>query len=423
MFTQAPKGTKDLYGAYMSKWNKLEQQIREICEKFGVNEIRTPMFEHTELFARGVGDTTDIVNKEMYTFSDMGSRSITLKPEITASVVRAYIENGIVKQNTPPTKFFYISPAFRQENVEKGRLRQFHQFGVEFFGAYSAAADAQVISIAYTLFKKLNLNNIALHINSLGCKDCRVKYNQVLKDYLFKNISNLCDTCKERYKKNPLRVLDCKEDNCKHIVQNAPSILDTLDKDCKEHFDLLQQLLNDMEIPFIVDDKIVRGLDYYTKTVFEFISNDLGSQSTVCGGGRYDNLIKIIDGEVEQGAVGFGLGIERLLLVLKSQQGEFEDIPNRDIYIGSIGQNAFIKSHSLSYKLRQEGIKADSDDIGKSVKAQMKFANKIGSRYSTILGDDEINSGICKIKNMETGEQTEIKLDIEQIKNLVKKEN
>lgn len=422
MLTQAPKGTKDLYGAEMIVWNNLENIIRSLCKDFGIEEIRSPMFEHTELFARGVGETTDIVDKEMYTFNDMGNRSITLKPEITAGVVRAYIENGLIKENTPPTKFFYISPAFRQENVQKGRLRQFHQFGIEFFGTYNVAADAQVISVAYTLLNKLELNNFELHINSLGCKTCRTEYNKALKSYIKQNLSQLCDTCKERYEKNPLRVLDCKEHNCKEIMENAPSIIDMLDEDCKKHFETLQKLLKAMNIPFVVDSKIVRGLDYYTRTVFEFISNDLGAQSTVCGGGRYDGLIKAIDGEIEQGAVGFGIGIERLILIIEAQKGKFSKIPSRDIYIGSIGENAFIKSHVLTYKLRQCGIKADSDDIGKSVKAQLKYANKIGSKYSIILGDDEINLNSAKVKNMETGEQTEINLDniINELKNIIK---
>jgi len=425
MLTQAPKGTKDLYGAELKAWVKLEQTIRSLCEDFGISEIRTPIFEHTELFKRGVGETTDIVNKEMYTFSDMGKRSITLKPEMTASVVRAYIQNGIIKKNTPPTKFFYISPAFRQENVQKGRQRQFHQFGIEIFGTYNAVEDAQAISVAYTLFKRLGLKNISLHINSLGCSKCRLEYNKKLKEYISQNIDSLCDDCKKRYELNPLRVLDCKEEKCKKVMENAPSILDSLDDECQKHFELLQKVLNQMEIPFTIDSKIVRGLDYYTRTVFEFISEDLGSQSTVCGGGRYDNLIKDIDGQTEQGAVGFAMGLERLLLIMESQLGKFEDTAKRDIFIGSIGENAFIKSHSLTYKLRQSGIKADSDDIGKSVKAQMKYANKIDSKYSMILGEDELNSNTAAVKNMETGEQTKINLNniIEELKNLLVKEN
>lgn len=421
MLTQAPKGTKDLYGAEMKAWVKLEETIRLLCEDFGISEIRTPIFEYTDLFKRGVGETTDIVNKEMYTFNDMGKRSITLKPEVTSSVVRAYIENGIIKEGTPPTKFFYISPAFRQENVQKGRQRQFHQFGVEVFGTYNAVEDAQVISLAYTLFKRLGLKNIKLHINSLGCSNCRLEYNKKLKEYISQNISHLCDDCKRRYEKNPLRVLDCKEESCRNIMANAPSILDTLDDECKEHFELLQEVLTQMEIPFIIDSKIVRGLDYYTRTVFEFISEDLGSQSTVCGGGRYDSLIKEIEGQTEQGAVGFAIGIERLLLIMEEQFGKFIDEPKRDIYIGFIGKDAFIKSHVLTYKLRQAGIKADSDDIGKSVKAQMKYANKIGSKYSMIIGDDEINLNTATVKNMGTGKQVQINLNniIEELKKLL----
>lgn len=422
MLVKAPKGTKDLYGTDIIYWNDLETKMRAICNDFGINEIRTPMFEYTELFKRGVGEGTDIVNKEMYTFNDMGNRSITLKPELTAPVVRAYIENGLIKENTPPTKLFYISPAFRQENVQRGRFRQFHQFGIEFYGTYNAAADAEVISTVNTLFKSIGLKNIELHINSIGCPNCRPNYNKLLKSFIAENLSNLCDTCKERYLNNPLRVLDCKNESCKEIMKNAPSILESLDDECKAHFEMFQGLLNTMEIPFIIDDKIVRGLDYYTKTVFEFISNDLGSPLAICAGGRYDNLIKMIDGEANQGAVGLAIGIERLLLIMESQLKRDEIKPKRDIYIGSIGEKAFLKSHALTYKLREAGIKADSDDIGKSVKAQMKYANKIGAKYCIILGDSEIESNKCNLKNMETGEQTEISLDIAELKNLIQKE-
>jgi histidyl-tRNA synthetase len=433
MLTQAPKGTKDLFGAEMTVWNQLENEIRNLCKDFGVEEIRTPVFEDTDLFARGVGETTDIVNKEMYTFKDMGDRSITLKPEGTAGCVRAYIENGFIKDATPPTKFFYIAPAFRQENVQKGRLRQFHQFGVEVFGTYSPVVDAQVISMAYTLFKRIGLKNVELHINSIGCPNCRSQYNQALKEYIGQNFSKLCPTCKERFEKNPLRVLDCKEDHCKEIMKDAPLMLHMLDEECKNHFETLQQMLKAMDIPYVIDPMIVRGLDYYTKTVFEFISTDLGSQSTVCGGGRYDGLIQTIDAVYEQdkktvvkegtkqGAVGFGMGVERLLLIIKAQKGEFVDTPSRDIYIGSIGDNALIKAHALTYLLRDAGIKADSDDIGKSVKAQMKYANKIGAKFAMVLGDDEIANSVAKLKNMETGEQLDIQLNniVEEFKNLI----
>jgi len=444
MLTQAPKGTKDLFGAEMTAWNGLEKQIRDLCRDFGVDEIRTPVFEDTDLFARSVGETTDIVNKEMYSFRDMGNRKITLKPEGTAGTVRAYVENGFIKEATLPKKLFYIAPAFRQENVQKGRLRQFHQFGVEVFGTYAPTVDAQVISMAHTLFKRIGLNNIELHINSIGCTDCRSKYNEALKKYIGDNFSKLCDTCKERFEKNPLRVLDCKEYNCKQVMKDAPLMIDMLDEECKNHFETLQQILKAMDIPYVIDPMIVRGLDYYTKTVFEFISTDLGSQSTVCGGGRYDGLIQNIDGiyeikkeidengeeiekkvmikkGTEQGAVGFGMGIERLMLIIKAQNGEFIDSPSRDIYIGAIGETALIRAHALTYLLRDAGIMSDSDDIGKSVKAQMKYANKVGAKFSMIIGDDEINIGVAKVKNMENGEQIDINLNniVNEIKNLI----
>lgn len=408
MLTEAPKGTKDIYGAYMDEWQRVEKIMRGICEDFSIGELRTPIFEHTELFLRGVGETTDIVQKEMYTFKDKGDRSVTLRPEGTAGAARSYIEHGIYN-NPQPTRFFYIGPMFRYENTQKGRQRQFHQFGVEMLGSYSPALDAEVISVAAELLKRLGINDVMLKINSLGGPECRQKYNKALREYIGSNIDKMCDDCKSRFEKNPLRVLDCKEERCQHIIADAPVVLDYLGPECKEHFETVKAILDEMGIKYEVDDKIVRGLDYYTRTVFEFVSNGIGAQGTVCGGGRYDNLIAECGGQ-PTGAAGFAVGIERLLLVLEAQNGEFEKKNERDIYIGAIGQKGLVKGQGIAYRLRQAGVKAECDSVGRSVKAQMKYANKIGTAYSVILGDNEIDNDLVKLKNMETGEEEEVKV-------------
>ena len=408
MLTEAPKGTKDIYGAYMDEWQRVEKIMRGICEDFSIGELRTPIFEHTELFLRGVGETTDIVQKEMYTFKDKGDRSVTLRPEGTAGAARSYIEHGIYN-NHQPTRFFYIGPMFRYENTQKGRQRQFHQFGVEMLGSYSPALDAEVISVAAELLKRLGINDVMLKINSLGGPECRQKYNKALREYIGSNIDKMCDDCKSRFEKNPLRVLDCKEERCQHIIADAPVVLDYLGPECREHFETVKAILDEMGIKYEVDDKIVRGLDYYTRTVFEFVSNGIGAQGTVCGGGRYDNLIAECGGQ-PTGAAGFAVGIERLLLVLEAQNGEFEKKNERDIYIGAIGQKGLVKGQGIAYRLRQAGVKAECDSVGRSVKAQMKYANKIGAAYSVILGDNEIDNDLVKLKNMETGEEEEVKV-------------
>lgn len=408
MLTQAPRGTKDLYGSEIESWQKIEQTMREICKTFGIKEIRTPVFEHTELFLRGVGETTDVVQKEMYTFQDKGDRSITLRPESTAGVARAYIEHGM-QNNTQPTKLYYIAPTFRYEKAQKGRQRQFHQFGVEMIGSYSPAQDAEAISVAAELIDRLGIRNIELKINSLGGSQCRETYNKKLKEYIGSHLEHLCPTCKERFEKNPLRVLDCKEERCQSILAEAPLVLDCLGEECKAHFQSLQDSLTEMGIPFTIDPKIVRGLDYYTRTVFEFVTNTIGAQGTVCGGGRYDHLIEECGGS-KTGAVGFGLGMERLLLTLEAQNGKQEEEPYCLVYLGSMGEMASIKAQGLTYQLRKNGILAECDTVGRSVKAQMKYANKIGAAYSLILGENEIVNNQVVLKNMETGEQQEIKL-------------
>lgn len=401
---QLVKGTKDIYGAEVRAWQEIEGKMRRICDTFGIGEIRTPTFEFTELFVRGVGETTDIVQKEMYTFTDDGDRSLTLRPEGTAGVARAYIEHGMHNQ-TQPTKLYYISPTFRCENTQAGRQRQFHQFGVEFLGSYSAAQDAEAISVAAQLLEEMGITGVELRINSLGGPLCRSKYNATLKEFIGQNLDNLCPTCKERFEKNPLRVLDCKEERCQKIIVDAPSVLDCLDAECKAHFELVQEILKETGIDFTIDKKIVRGLDYYTRTVFEFISDGL----TVCGGGRYDKLIEECGGK-PTGAVGFGLGIERLVMILEKQKGDLVTEGKRDVYIGSMGAPGLVRAQGITFSLRKAGILADCDTVERSVKAQMKYANKIGAKYSLILGDSELAQGEVQLKEMETGEICEVSL-------------
>lgn len=401
---QLVKGTKDIFAAEVKVWQDIEKKMRDICETFGIGEIRTPIFEFTELFVRGVGETTDIVQKEMYTFTDDGDRSLTLRPEGTAGVARAYIEHGMHNQ-AQPTKLYYISPTFRCENTQAGRQRQFHQFGVEMLGSYSAAQDAESISVAAALLEEMGIEGVELRMNSLGCPECRSRYNKTLRDFIGQNLEKLCPTCKERFEKNPLRVLDCKEESCKAIIANAPSVLDCLDEECTGHFQKVQDILTEMGIAFTIDPQIVRGLDYYTRTVFEFISDGL----TVCGGGRYDNLIEECGGK-PTGAVGFGLGIERLVMILEKQKGEITETPKRDVFIGSMGENGFLKAQGLTLALRKAGIAADCDTVERSVKAQMKYANKIGAKYAVVIGDSELENGVVELKEMETGEKTSVSL-------------
>jgi len=407
MITQRPKGTQDWYGSNMYKRTIIEETARKLCRSYNIKEIITPVFEHTVLFQRGVGETTDVVQKEMYTFEDKGGRSITLKPEGTAGTVRAYLENSLYAESQP-TKLFYVTQAFRYENPQSGRLRQHHQFGVEFFGSASPLAEVEIISLLMEFLEKLGLKGIKLHINSIGCKNCRKDYNEALLAFLNKNADKLCPTCKERMTKNPLRVLDCKVDSCKEIVKDAPRTVDYLDEDCRNHFNELQNLLNDLGIPFEVDTGIVRGLDYYTKTVFEFINSE---GFTLCGGGRYDNLVHEIDEKQDIPAVGFGIGIERIINELEAQKVELPKEPNVDLYVGILGKEAKAAAYKIVRDLRKQGLIVETDYMERSVKAQMKYANKIGAIHSVIIGADELATGKVNIKNMETGEQTEISLN------------
>mgnify|MGYP004670916399 CR=1 FL=1 len=403
-----PKGTKDVLPEESYKWHYIEGLARKIADDFGLKEIRTPTFEHTELFLRGVGDTTDIVNKEMYTFLDKGERSITLKPEGTAGVARAFVENGL--QNTAmPLKMYYITPVFRYENPQKGRLREHHQFGVEVYGASGADTDAEVILIAYTLLTKLGLK-VALNINSMGCKECRQKYNAALKAYFADKLDDMCPTCRVRYDKNPLRILDCKEEGCKKISVDAPKITDYLCDDCKAHFERLQSLLKIAGLDFKVNPYIVRGLDYYTRTVFEFVTTSLGSQGTVCGGGRYDGLISQIGGNSTAG-VGFGMGIERVLMLMEAENVQIPEERPTDLYIATMGEKAYDMAFKMVYDLRLKGYKAEIDHMGRGVKAQFKYADKIKAKYVVVIGDNEIESGVVSLKNMQDGTQITVKAD------------
>ena len=407
MITQRPKGTQDWYGSDMHKRTVIEAAARELCKVFNIKEVITPVFEHTVLFQRGVGETTDVVQKEMYTFEDKGHRSITLKPEGTAGAIRAYLENNMYAEPAP-TKLFYVTPAFRYEQPQSGRLRQHHQFGVEFVGSKSPLVEVELISLITTFIKKIGLQDAKLHINSIGCANCRKTYNDALLAYLKEHEEHLCPTCRERMKKNPLRVIDCKVPECKEIVKDAPRTIEYLDDECREHFEELQKLLTELNIPFEIDTGIVRGLDYYTKTVFEFVNSD---GFTLCGGGRYDNLVHEIDEKQNIPSVGFGMGIERIIYFLEKEKVELEPEPAVELYVGVLGKEARAKAYQLVNALRMSGVVVETDYMDRSVKAQMKYANKLGAKHTVILGDNELNSNAAKIKNMETGEQTEVALD------------
>ena len=408
-----PKGTKDMLPEEAYKWHFVENTAREVAALYGFKEIRTPIFEHTELFLRGVGETTDIVTKEMYTFEDKGNRSITLKPEGTAGVVRSYIENAL-DQVVLPMKAYYISPIFRYERPQNGRLREHHQFGVEMFGADAPEADGEIISLANTLLRRLGLTSLKLYINSIGCPECRKKYNEALMNYIGSNLDKMCNQCKERFNKNPLRILDCKEEGCKAITVNAPKVTDYLCEDCAAHFEGVKKNLELRGIEYEVNPQIVRGLDYYTRTVFEFVSTDIGAQGTVCGGGRYNGLVAQLGGK-DTPAVGFGCGLERLLLVLENTNGLNAEKETPYLYIATMGEMAKEKAIDLVEKLRANGVSAETDLMNKSIKAQMKYANKIGVKYVIVIGDAELESNKVEFKDMTDGSTKEVYLtEIEQ---------
>lgn len=408
LITKAVKGTKDVLPSEVYKNQYIESTALDVAERFGFKEIRTPVFEHTELFQRGVGDTTDVVQKEMYTFDDKGGRSITLRPEGTAGAARSFLENGLCNE-TLPQKVCYLTSCYRYEKPQSGRLREFHQFGVECFGAESPLADAEIISLANTFFKELGVKDLSLEINSIGCPKCRAEYHKALRQYFESRKDDLCDTCKDRLERNPMRILDCKSPVCSEIAKDAPVVLDYLCDDCKEHFEKVKSYLNTLNIKFTVNPKIVRGLDYYTKTVFEFVSNAIGAQGTVCGGGRYDGLIEELGGQ-RTPSLGFGLGIERLMLLMEAQGCEFPKQSVPDLFIVSMGEKATLKAVEIANDMREEGFTCLYDVNGRGLRAQMKYANKLGAKYTVVLGEDEVQSGIAKLKNMESGEETEIAL-------------
>ncbi|SMC57131.1 histidine--tRNA ligase [Papillibacter cinnamivorans] len=409
----APRGTKDVLPSESYKWHYVEGILRKTAADFGYSEIRFPTFENTDLFIRGVGDTTDVVQKEMYTFLDKGGRSISLRPEGTASVVRSFLEHSLYSAGLP-VKAYYIAPNFRYEKPQAGRLREHHQFGVECFGAACASADAEVIGLADTYLSRLGIRGISLEINSIGCPYCRPKYHEALKEYFKSREDSLCPTCLDRLERNPLRILDCKNESCKIVSAGAPVMLDYLCDDCREHFNQLQGYLKAMGISYAVNPRIVRGLDYYTRTVFEFVSTEIGAQGTVCGGGRYDGFVSALGGPPTPG-LGFGSGIERLLLVMEAQGIDIPRPAGIRVFIAAIGDAADLRAQQLVHSLRRIGIPAERDTAGRGLKAQMKFSDRIGALYTIVLGDDELSSGSVRVKNMATGEESPCRLDTEAI--------
>ncbi len=411
---QKPKGTRDLLPDESYKWQEVEEKVKKVLTSYNFKEIRVPVFEYTELFQRGVGETTDVVQKEMYTFDDKGGRSITLRPEGTAGVVRAYLENGMGSMSSP-VKLWYNMGMYRYENVQKGRLREFHQIGAELIGSKSYLADVDAILMANEIFKTLNIPNIELNINSIGCPRCRAEYQKILREFIGKNLEEYCDICKTRFEKNPMRILDCKEKKCKELNQGAPMMIDYLCEECKEHFENVKLMLKKVNVDFKIDSSIVRGLDYYTKTVFEFVDGKTGL--TVLGGGRYDGLVEEFGG-TSTPAVGFATGVERLMeMYNENNEKKLDQMP--DLYILSLGEEENIKALELSQYLREKGFIIEKDIFERSFKAQMKYADKIGARFLLVIGENEIKTKSAKIKNMKTGEEKEINLICEDIENVI----
>lgn len=409
LITKAIKGTKDVLPKDVHKNQYIEATALDIASKFGYKEIRTPVFEHTELFQRGVGDTTDVVQKEMYTFDDKGGRSITLRPEGTAGAVRSYLENGLCNEALPQ-KVCYLTSCYRYEKPQAGRLREFHQFGVECFGSASPLADAEIIALAKSIFDTLGVKDLSLEINSIGCPTCRAEYHKALKEYFSSRKDELCDTCKSRLDRNPMRILDCKSPICHEIAEGAPVVIDYLCDECKEHFENVQKYLKAQNIEYTINPQIVRGLDYYTKTVFEFVSNSIGAQGTVCGGGRYDGLVEELGGQ-HTPSLGFAMGIERLMLLMEAQGCEFPEAEKPDLFIVALGEKATFKAVEIAKDMREEGFSALLDLNQRSVRAQMKYADKLGAKFNVVIGDNEVEAKTAKLKNMQTGEETEINLD------------
>ena len=406
MLTTAPRGTKDIMPADVAAWRYLEDTMRKVCAQYGYKEIRTPVFEHTELFLRGIGETTDVVEKEMYTFTDRGERSLTLRPENTASAVRAYIEHKLYAEPAP-TKLFYIGPMFRYDRPQAGRYRQFHQFGIEALGIQGPNIDAEIILLAVQILQNLGLKDLKLKINSVGCPKCRPSHREKLQEFCKPNFDELCKDCQSRYDRNPLRLLDCKNPKCQELGVGAPSLEECLCDECKAHFDGLKELLTAAGVDYVVDHNLVRGLDYYTKTAFEIQYSPLGAQSAVCGGGRYDGLIEEVGGPATPG-IGFAMGMERVLLALESQNLLPAADDSMDVFVVCPKQDNFTVAFKTAIELRRAGFKVDYDFQGRSMKAQMKAANRVQAKYVLIFGEDEVARGQVVLRNMANSEQNEI---------------
>ena len=409
LITKAIKGTKDVLPNESYKNQYIEATCLGVAENFGYKEMRTPVFEHTERFQRGVGDTTDVVQKEMYTFDDKGGRSITLRPEGTSGAARAFLENGLSNEALPQ-KICYLTSCYRYEKPQAGRLREFHQFGIECFGATSPLADAEMISLAKQIFDELGVKDLHLELNSIGCPECRAEYHKALKEYFSQYKDKLCDTCNDRLERNPMRILDCKSPVCSEIAKGAPVVLDYLCDECREHFQKVKSYLDAANIEYIVNPQIVRGLDYYTKTVFEFVSDAIGSQGTVCGGGRYDGLLEELGGQ-HTPSLGFGMGLERLQLVMEAQGCNFPEPSRPDLFIVAMGEKATLKAVEIAKDMRDEGFSVVYDLNGRSLRAQMKYADKLGAKFNVVIGDNEVENKVVSLKDMATGESSEINLD------------
>ena len=409
VITKKIKGTEDVLPKDSYRWQFVEDVMRKESAAYGFKEMRTPVFEHTELFARGVGQTTDVVQKEMYTFDTKGGESVTLRPEGTAGAARAVLEHGLVNDSLPIKASYFVS-CYRYEKPQAGRLREFHQFGLECYGTQSPVADAELICAAQSIFDRLDIKQLRLEINSIGCPTCRAEYHKALKEYFYGYKDELCETCNSRLEKNPMRILDCKSPVCSKIAQGAPKITDYLCDECKEHFASVQKYLDAAGVEYTVNPTIVRGLDYYTKTVFEFVTDFIGAQGTVCGGGRYDGLIEELGGK-HLPSLGFAMGIERLLMLMDKQGIEIPKPSTCDLYVAVMGESASLKSFEIIKAVRSCGLIAETDVVGRGLRAQMKYADKIGAKFSMVLGDNEIEQGKAVIKNMSSGEQTEIVLD------------
>ncbi len=406
---KAPRGTQDVLPAESDKWQYVERTALAIARDYGYREMRTPVFEHTELFLRGVGETTDVVQKEMYTFTDKGGRSITLRPEGTAGAARCLLEHGL--QNGPlPQKVAYLTSCYRYEKPQAGRLREFHQFGAECFGAAEPQADAELIALARTVLQTLGVTGVSLHLNSIGCPTCRAEYHKALKAYFSARREELCQTCQERLERNPMRILDCKSPVCSEIAAGAPVMLDYLCADCAAHFEEVRACLTAAEIPFELDTGIVRGLDYYTRTVFEFVSDALGAQAVVCGGGRYDGLVEELGGP-HLPSLGFAIGLERLLMIMEAKGAALPESPRCEVYFAPMGKEAVRACLALVTRLREGGVAAECDLTGRGLKAQMKYADKLGARYTVVVGDNELSSQRAVLKDMADGKTEEIALD------------